>query len=206
MKQWRKTNATHVKAYKKKRGTPPKELESARRRAAVHRAEATATSRDSNRQYQRIWMRKKWTNSPEFRQKSNERNKTWRLQNSNKVRNYKELDSRKRRAAKWAVNECFTPYQKGKVRKQFGRSCFRCGATKKLCMDHHMPLSRGFALDYGNAVVLCNRCNAKKGVKLPSEFYTLDELARLESYLAEQRTWKQPPSKLRALGQLNKSS
>lgn len=89
----------------------------------------------------------------------------------------------------WGVVEIFTPYQRGRIRKQFGRKCFRCGKAKRLCIDHNLPLCAGNALDYGNAVVLCRSCNAKKGTKLPTEFYTPAELRRLETYLAEQRSW-----------------
>jgi 5-methylcytosine-specific restriction endonuclease McrA len=98
--------------------------------------------------------------------------------------------SRMLRAAKWGVVEHFTPYQIGRVRKQFGRKCFKCGKARKLHMDHHRPLSAGYALAYGNAVVLCRKCNLSKGWLMPEDFYTPAELARLQPYLDEQLVWE----------------
>lgn len=97
---------------------------------------------------------------------------------------------RKERAASYGVEEDFSPYMRGRVRKQFGRRCFRCGATRRrLHIDHHRPLCLGNPLEYGNAVVLCKKCNLEKGAKPPEDFYTQAELRRLEPYLEEQRAW-----------------
>jgi len=64
--------------------------------------------------------------------------------------------------------------------KLFGNSCFNCGSTSKLCLDHHYPLSKGYKLTKSNAVILCNICNSSKGAKLPEDFYTEEQLNELK--------------------------
>ena len=68
--------------------------------------------------------------------------------------------------------------------KRFKNKCFNCGSEEELCFDHHLPLSKGYPLKSrevgSNVVVLCRKCNEKKGSKLPQEFYTTDKLKKLE--------------------------
>jgi 5-methylcytosine-specific restriction endonuclease McrA len=97
--------------------------------------------------------------------------------------------SSRRRAKKRGVKEFFTAEQRQKVMLQFGYSCFSCGYKESPCLDHHLPLSAGHPLEFGNAVILCRSCNAKKRNKLPSEFYTPEQLIRLNTLLEEQRGW-----------------
>ena len=98
-------------------------------------------------------------------------------------------NTRNERAARRGVEENFTPYQRQAILMQFNKSCFLCGNTVKLNIDHHRPLSFGNALDYGNAVVLCSVCNTDKGNKPPEDFYTSRELIKLEALLDVQRQW-----------------
>ena len=67
------------------------------------------------------------------------------------------------------------------TKKIFNGKCFRCGSIEKLCVDHHMPLSKGFGLSRSNAVILCKSCNSCKKNKHPLEFYTEDEILRLSN-------------------------
>lgn len=97
---------------------------------------------------------------------------------------------RTERAKEYGVEEAFTPAMKARVKKQFNNRCFLCPATRKLHIDHHLPLSAGHALDYGNAVLLCCSHNAKKGTKMPEDFYTPEQLRILSQMLAVQRMWK----------------
>lgn len=68
--------------------------------------------------------------------------------------------------------------------KRFKDKCFNCGAEESLELDHHLPLSRGYPLKCkevgSNTVVLCERCNRRKGDKLPDDFYTREKLEQLE--------------------------
>ena len=61
----------------------------------------------------------------------------------------------------------------------FEDKCFRCGASERLELDHHVPQYYGGRLVPGNVVVLCRRCNADKGNCHPSGFYTTRDLQRL---------------------------
>jgi 5-methylcytosine-specific restriction endonuclease McrA len=62
---------------------------------------------------------------------------------------------------------------------QLFRACFKCGSTKSLEVDHHVPISKGGMLGIENAVLLCRDCNLKKQNKMPHEFYSLKEARRL---------------------------
>jgi hypothetical protein len=79
----------------------------------------------------------------------------------------------------------------------FGNSCFKCGKQEKakqdigapphLCMDHHIPMSLGGHLVPGNLVSLCRGCNEWKLDRAPGEFYTAEELVRLQPLLETQQ-------------------
>lgn len=75
----------------------------------------------------------------------------------------------------------------------FQDRCFKCGRPEKvkqeldappaLCIDHHVPMFLGGHLVPGNLVALCRDCNNRKLDKMPSKFYTDDELCRLQPLL-----------------------
>lgn len=97
------------------------------------------------------------------------------------------------RAKEFGVNQLyFTSAMKRRVKAQFGGKCFNCGSTRRLHIDHHFPLSLGYPLEFGNACLLCFHCNCSKGTKLPSDFYTPEQLVILTQMLAKQRTWTDP--------------
>ena len=78
----------------------------------------------------------------------------------------------------------------------FGNRCFKCGSPEKLkqeigappilCIDHHIPMALGGHLVPGNLVALCRGCNGIKLDRDPAEFYTTEELQRLESLFEAQ--------------------
>lgn len=67
--------------------------------------------------------------------------------------------NRKRRASKKKVNENFTTQEINITKKIFNNKCFNCGSYNDFRIDHHMPLSKGYALTLLNAVLLCTSCN-----------------------------------------------
>lgn len=83
---------------------------------------------------------------------------------------------RRRRAKKLAINEVYTKDDEAYTRELFNHSCANCGSTDNLCIDHHKPLSKGYALSRTNAVVLCSDCNLSKHAKMPEDFYDADTL------------------------------
>ena len=91
----------------------------------------------------------------------------WAKDNSDKLRS----KSRKRRAQKLKVGENYSIQDEVITRNAFENKCANCRSEKNLHIDHHMPLSKGYALSLGNAVLLCSKCNISKSSKLPNKFY-----------------------------------
>ena len=123
------------------------------------------------------------------------RNVAWRAANREKHRAYNaqyrkdhpEIDrasrrayKRRRRALKAQVKERYTAAQEAITLKAFNNRCFNCGSTTDLCIDHHLPLSRGNKLALYNAVVLCGVCNVDKSNKEPQAYYGPEKAADLD--------------------------
>ena len=49
--------------------------------------------------------------------------------------------------------------------------CVSCGSTKDLQIDHIYPKSKGGSDIEGNLLVLCVKCNIKKGNKFESNLF-----------------------------------
>jgi 5-methylcytosine-specific restriction endonuclease McrA len=139
----------------------------------------------------RNWRRNNPANAAQSR-------KNWRLDNPEKSlgasRNWKRNNyahvlayNAARRAKRRGIGEHFTAAQVRQVLEQFNFSCFKCKSIESPQIDHHMPLVLGHALEFGNAVVLCKRCNSSKRDRLPEVFYTETELAQLRNLLEEQK-------------------
>ena len=77
-------------------------------------------------------------------------------------------------------------HYEGLVHEVFGGRCAACGARDRLCLDHHRPLQRGHSLMH-NAVLLCARCNRRKGTLPPEEFYSPWKLVEVAVLLFEVR-------------------
>lgn len=105
--------------------------------------------------------------------------KNWQAANPDKL----FIIASKRRAMKVFVSESYTVSDKRLTEELFGNACFNCGGTDNLQIDHHMPLSLGYALTIKNAVILCKSCNCSKGNKLPENFYSRDKLEDLHNIL-----------------------
>lgn len=78
----------------------------------------------------------------------------------------------------------FTKEDRKIIFKKFDNKCFNCGSKKKLTIDHHYPLEKGYGLKNSdgsyNAVLLCSKCNMKKSNKMPENFYTPLQMEILE--------------------------
>ena len=51
-----------------------------------------------------------------------------------------------------------------------GQACTYCGDTRKLHVDHKLPIASGGSNDFENLVTCCARCNLSKGKKLLEEW------------------------------------
>lgn len=91
--------------------------------------------------------------------------------------------ARRRRERKRMLDLRLTSQEVTLIYDRFGHSCFNCAVKQNLELDHHKPLSRGYGLSVNNAVLLCRSCNASKHSKKPENFYSQEQLQRLEQLL-----------------------
>lgn len=99
-------------------------------------------------------------------------------------RNTKTINSRRASTIRRRQTEPYHKYRidqgfRAMVEDKFGGVCFNCGSSDDLAIDHHYPLSLGFGMYEGNAVLLCKVCNSAKHNKLPEDFYTTKQLNEL---------------------------
>jgi 5-methylcytosine-specific restriction endonuclease McrA len=99
----------------------------------------------------------------------------------NKDSFYKRKAARRARLA--GVNECFSIIHRRITHDCFSGQCFSCGSSNNLCIDHHRPLSKGFALKLSNAVLLCKHCNSEKHDKMPEDYYGANKCLYLDIML-----------------------
>ena len=90
---------------------------------------------------------------------------------------------RRRRAKRKELNEVYNMEDIKYTYMLFNNECVCCGSTDKLEIDHHIPLSKGKVLTRTNAVLLCRSCNARKSALLPEEFYTKEQLDKINKLL-----------------------
>ena len=109
--------------------------------------------------------------------------KEWHQANPERSKAICRKAARKRRAIKAKIKQVYSKQDELKTRTAFNNLCFKCQSALKTSIDHHFPLSKGFALSLSNAVLLCKSCNSSKGNKLPDQFYSKEELATINKIL-----------------------
>lgn len=126
----------------------------------------------------------------EIRKKNREYARKFRKDNPELAIQKTKIRSRKRRSAELAVEENFTILEENVVMEMFEYKCFNCNSTDSLTIDHHRPISKGYALELGNAVVLCKSCNSSKKDKDPEVFYNKEMLKKINNVLKKQAKLK----------------
>ncbi len=96
---------------------------------------------------------------------------TWKKENPKKMHEI----SAKRWSLQKKLDKDFTNQDKIDVLNNFNHQCFKCHNDTDLTIDHHFPLSMNIPLTKQTAVVLCHRCNTKKSIKHPNDWYTIRE-------------------------------
>ena len=110
--------------------------------------------------------------------------KKWRKDNYEHYIKQARKHNRTRRQRKLNINETYNEQDEQFTMNLFSNRCICCNSTDRLHIDHHYPLSKGFALSRDNAVVLCITCNTSKNNKMPEDFYTPSKLKGIEYLLA----------------------
>ncbi|KKL92416.1 hypothetical protein LCGC14_1884900 [marine sediment metagenome] len=161
-------HAETIKAYQK----TPARRDYIRKYKVEHREEI----RRKGREY---WKKNKEAHRENLR--------NWRANNPEQSR----AKVRRRRAKRQAIRENFTASMARFCRAFWGNRCAVCGhieheGTVRFPIDHWFPLSLGNALTLKIAVLMCNRCNCRKGYRLPTEIYDEVTIQRIESRLRDQ--------------------
>jgi len=82
--------------------------------------------------------------------------------------------------------EVISRTRRAQLETLFDSRCYKCGRDRRLELDHHIPQSLGGRLVPGNVTLLCHWCNAKKLDLHPRDFYSSEELSRLQNILEQQ--------------------
>lgn len=103
----------------------------------------------------------------------------------------RELYPGQRKKEKYALFKCFyhpiiIDFYRKKFFELFNNQCYKCGQTGQLDIDHHLPMALGGTLVPGNLVALCKHCNNIKRDSHPTDFYTEEELMKLQPLLDAQ--------------------
>ncbi len=188
-RQYRKDHAEEMKAYRKRHYRETRE-------ACLRRGREW---RDKNPQYHQKHTKRWHSNNKSWSHKYYEdhkedfarRQEEYRRQHPERVKAVARDGQRKRRANKIRLFEDFTIGHESFVREFWANRCAIChleqsGSRRKLAIDHWLPLSKGYALSIENAVLLCERCNAKKGGKWPWEVFDVRIVRGIEHLLEMQ--------------------
>jgi 5-methylcytosine-specific restriction endonuclease McrA len=177
-KEWRANNKEKISQRQKEYRENNKEkvlqkrkeyLTNNKDKIAQRKKEYRTNNKDKESQWQKEYYK---NNKDKLLQKRKEY-----LTNNKEKCNYFAMARRQR---KKQVNEHLPRNIRTIVYNKFNHQCFNCSSQNNLHIDHHFPLSKGFALTITNAALLCKSCNSSKGAKLPEEFYTKKQLNDLE--------------------------
>lgn len=61
------------------------------------------------------------------------------------------------------------PFSKRNIMVRDSYKCMYCGTSKRLTIDHVIPISKGGKNNFENCTTACQPCNNKKGNRIPSE-------------------------------------
>lgn len=125
-----------------------------------------------------VWRQRRYDQSAHGRRQK----RTYQTSNNGRLRH--QHKERRRRERLHNHQTTMTVDDIAAVRRRFQNRCFVCGAVDRLEIDHHYPLSLGHALSFNNAVLLCKSCNSSKNDRLPEDFYTKEQIERLQCLLA----------------------
>lgn len=153
-------------------------------RKQYHR-EWLARNRDRARQRNMEWRRAHPEKMLECRRRWREKNldaynayqKEYRARNRDRIveiaqefrsRNRERIKDQQilRAAKRTGMDLLFHP---SAVREAYGGSCWACGSSERVCIDHIVPLSVGGTNFQHNIRLLCVSCNSRKRQKLDHE-------------------------------------
>ena len=185
LKDWCKECMHEYNAqYRKTNLTARRQSEAAYRLS--HRKElahASAAYYIANREGQ-LQVRRRYAES--HRQEAILRSRRWNAEHPERRRVQGRVQGRRRRARQREINEQFTAAMEAFVCVFWQHRCAVCGVEDRLEIDHWLPLTKGYALDTTNAVLLCRSCNARKSSRLPAQIYSAGFVSSVAERLQQQ--------------------
>lgn len=143
--------------------------------------------REHERAKHRAYIRWKWANDSEWRNKCKEANRAYFQTPRGKIV-HRLADERRREREAQAGGKGLTVEQFEALWEQQHGRCFYCNkpmkvvggfnAPDQVTLDHILPLSRGGRHELNNIVLCCRHCNTSKGAKTPQEAFGLLPLAK----------------------------
>lgn len=99
------------------------------------------------------------------------------------------VKTQRRRTMRKQLLNTLTTQQWEQIKSDFGQSCAYCGQTKKLTIEHFIPLSKQGELTVNNVLPVCKSCNSSKSnhpfsAWYPKQpFYSPQREAKILDYL-----------------------
>jgi 5-methylcytosine-specific restriction endonuclease McrA len=153
--------------YERSRANLPHRIEARRKYEEEHKVQIA--------EYKKAWTRANGARTAAYKCAYYEQNREeviarsteWAENNLEKVRQFKAINRRKRRAAKNASRGSFTAKEFKEFCERYGNNCLSCGSTGVVLeADHVVPLTRGGSDDISNIQPLCGTCNRRKFVDI----------------------------------------
>lgn len=114
---------------------------------------------DKAREHGRLW-------AASHKDENRERERIWRSQNPEKSRD----KCRHYRVIRSTAQGGYTKAEWEEKKREYSNCCAYCGSSKKLTVDHIVPISHSGSNYISNIVPACKSCNCSKGNKLFNEW------------------------------------
>lgn len=121
-------------------------------------------------------------------------NAKWKVRNREKQAAYsakytsknlhKHAEKESRRRARLQNTARYLVTEKD-LKRLLSGGCFYCGETRKLTLDHVIPLIRGGSHGIGNLVGACSACNSRKQRRLVMEWQKMSKLGAWKNNVSD---------------------
>ena len=131
-------------------------------------------------EYRRLYLAKRRATDPSYREWKAKKEKQYRQTPKGQLRRKRARIRRRARGGRIAPS--FADWNL--ILQAFGQTCAYClRSDVELTIDHFVPLAKNGATTRNNLVPACSRCNSSKQHKMPSDWCTSDQFARVQGIM-----------------------